>query len=56
MDFALIVTYFFLKTQNPVYETVSTVLIKDAKNSIGGQDFEMLRDLSGLGKMNSDSC
>ena len=52
--FALVVSYFFLKTQNPVYETVSTVLIKDAKNSIGGQDFEMLRDLSGLGKMNSD--
>lgn len=52
--FALVVSYFFLKTQNPVYETVSTVLIKDAKNSFGGQDFEMLRDLSGLGKMNSD--
>ncbi|MBV2223230.1 MAG: capsular biosynthesis protein, partial [Cloacibacterium sp.] len=52
--FALVVSYFFLKTQNPVYETVSTVLIKDAKNSFGGQDFEMLRDLSGLGKMSSD--
>jgi capsular polysaccharide biosynthesis protein len=52
--FALVVSYFFLKTQNPVYETVSTVLIKDTKNSFGGQDFQMLRDLSGLGKMNSD--
>jgi capsular exopolysaccharide synthesis family protein len=30
------------------------VLIKDSKKSIGGQDFEMLRDLSGLGKMSSD--
>lgn len=50
----LIAAYFFLKTQNPVYETISTVLIKDSKRSGGGQDFEMLRDLSGLGKMNSD--
>lgn len=52
--FALFIAYLFLKTQNPVYEVVSTVLIKDSKKSIGGQDFEMLRDLSGLGKMNSD--
>lgn len=50
----LILAYLFLKTQNPVYETISTVLIKDSKNSGGGQDFEMLKDLSGLGKMNSD--
>lgn len=50
----LSLAYFFLKTQNAVYETVSTVLIKDSKRSMGGQDFEMLRDLSGLGKMNSD--
>mgnify|MGYP003584351651 FL=1 len=52
--FALFIAYLFLKTQNPVYEVVSTVLIKDSKKSIGGQDFEMLRDLSGLGKMSSD--
>ena len=52
--FALFISYLFLKTQNPVYEVVSTVLIKDSKKSIGGQDFEMLRDLSGLGKMSSD--
>lgn len=52
--FALLVAYIFLKTQNPVYETASTVLIKDSKKSLGGQDFEMLRDLSGLGKMNSE--
>lgn len=50
----LTLAYYFLKTQNPVYETVSTVLIKDSKKSGGGQDFEMLKDLSGLGKMNSD--
>ena len=30
----------FSKTQNPVYETVSTVLIKDSKNSFGGQDLK----------------
>lgn len=52
--FALFIAYLFLKTQNPVYEVVSTVLIKDSKKSLGGQDFEMLRDLSGLGKMSSD--
>lgn len=50
----LVAAYFFLKTQSPVFETASTVLIKDSKRSGGGQDFEMLRDLSGLGKMNSD--
>ena len=52
--FALFIAYLFLKTQNSVYEVVSTVLIKDSKKSMGGQDFEMLRDLSGLGKMSSD--
>ena len=52
--FAFLSAYFFLKTQNPTYEIISTVLIKDAKRSIGGQDFEVLRDLSGLGKMNSE--
>lgn len=52
--FALFIAYLFIKIQNPVYEVVSTVLIKDSKNSMGGQDFEMLRDLSGLGKMSSD--
>lgn len=52
--FALFIAFLFLKTQNPVYEVVSTVLIKDSKKSMGGQDFEMLRDLSGLGKMSSD--
>jgi len=52
--FTLLIAYFFLKTQNSVYETVATVLIKDSKRSMGGQDFEMLRDLSGLGKMSSD--
>lgn len=51
---AIVAAYFFLKTQNPIFETSSTVLIKDSKRSGGGQDFEMLRDLSGLGKMNSD--
>ena len=52
--FTLLIAYFFLKTQNPIYEVVSTVLIRDSKRSMGGQDFEMLRDLSGLGKMSSD--
>lgn len=50
----LSLAYAYLKIQNPVYETISTVLIKDSKASMGGQDFEVLKDLSGLGKMNSD--
>lgn len=52
--FSLFIAYFFLKTQNPIYEVVSTILIKDSKNSMGGQDFAILKDLSGLGKMNTD--
>ena len=41
----LVLAYFFLKTQKPDYETISTVLIKDSKKSSGGQDFEMLKGL-----------
>lgn len=51
---ALIFGYLYLKTQNNVYETESTVLIKDAKSSSGSQDFAVLRDISGLGKIGSD--
>ena len=29
--FTLLIAYFFLKTQNPIYEVVSTVLIRDSK-------------------------
>ena len=49
-----VLAYLFLKTRTAVYETVSTVLIKDSKNSAGGQDFAMLKDLSGFGRINSD--
>lgn len=51
---ALVLTVLYLKRQNPVYENVSSVLIKDTKPSAAGGDFAMLRDLSGFGKMGSD--
>ena len=51
---ALVAAYFYLKTQKPLYEVISTVLIKDSKPSGGGQDFAVLRDISGLGNMSSN--
>lgn len=51
---AVVVGYFYLKTQKKIFEVVSTVLIKDAKPSMGGQDFAALRDLSGLGSISSN--
>lgn len=51
---ALTAAYFFLKSQNPTYEVISTVLIKDSKPSAGGQDFAMLRDISGIGSISSN--
>lgn len=51
---AVVVGYFYLKTQKRIFEVVSTVLIKDAKPSMGGQDFAALRDLSGLGSISSN--
>ena len=51
---AIIASYFYLKTQKQVFEVASTVLIKDAKPSGGGQDFAALRDLSGLGSISSN--
>lgn len=51
---AVVVGYFYLKTQKRVFEVISTVLIKDAKPSMGGQDFAALRDLSGLGSISSN--
>lgn len=51
---ALILGYLYLKTQNTIYNIESTVLIKDSKNNSGSEDFAVLRDLSGLGKMGSN--
>ncbi len=51
---AVVAGYFYLKTQKKVFEVISTVLIKDAKPSMGGQDFAALRDLSGLGSISSN--
>lgn len=51
---ALVLGVIYLKTQNPVFETSTEVLIKDAKPSGGVGDFAILRDISGLGKLGSD--
>lgn len=51
---ALVIGYLYLKTQNTIYQIESTVLIKDSKNNSGSEDFAVLRDLSGLGKMGSN--
>lgn len=52
---ALVGAYFYLKTLTNVYKVESTVLIKEAKNSSGGTEADMLRDLSGIGGMSSNS-
>lgn len=53
---ALILAWLFLKFTTPVYNVKSTVLIKDAKNSTsGGGDMGVLKDLSGLGGMSTNS-
>lgn len=47
--------YFYLRKQVPVYEVASTILIKDSKSNSGGtQDFAVLRDISGIGKIGSN--
>lgn len=52
---ALLVAYLYLRKQVPVFEVASTVLIKDSKSNGGGtQDFAVLRDISGIGKIGSN--
>lgn len=51
---SLAVAYLYLKRQKRIFEISSTVLIKDAKNSPVNQDFAVLRDISGLGKLGSN--
>jgi capsular exopolysaccharide synthesis family protein len=47
--------YIYLRKQVRVYEVASTVLIKDSKSNSGGtQDFAVLRDISGIGKIGSN--
>ncbi|WPO82019.1 polysaccharide biosynthesis tyrosine autokinase [Chryseobacterium sp. JJR-5R] len=55
MIIALLCAYLYLRKQVAVFEVASTVLIKDSKPSGGGnQDFAVLRDISGIGKMGSN--
>ncbi len=53
---ALALGFLFIEFSTPVYNVKSTVLIKDAKSSspVAG-DMGMLKDLSGLGGMNTNS-
>lgn len=50
----LVLGYLYLKSQKNIFEITSTVLIKDSKNNGGSEDFAVLRDLSGLGKIGSN--
>lgn len=52
---ALTAAYLFLRYSTPVYNTTSTILIKDAKNVGAGGDLAMLQDLSGIGSMGTNS-
>lgn len=53
---ALTLAWLYLKFTTPVYNVKSTVLIKDAKNSSSGNpDMGVLKDLSGLGGMSTNS-
>lgn len=51
----LFIGYFYLKKSTPVYRVQSTVLIKEAKKGGGGSEMDILKDLSGLGGMSSNS-
>lgn len=52
---SLALAYLYLKRQVPIFEVASTVLIKDSKsNNVGTQDFAVLRDISGIGKIGSN--
>lgn len=52
---AIIVAFVYLKLATPIYQVKSSVLIKEAKSSGGGTEMDMLKDLSGLGGMSSNS-
>lgn len=51
---SIIGAYLFLKTQNNIYAVESTVLIKDSKGGSGAQDFAILNDIAGFGKLGSN--
>ncbi|WP_294248294.1 GumC family protein [uncultured Chryseobacterium sp.] len=52
----LVITYFYLKFVTPIYNVQSSVLIKDAKKApAAGNEFSVLKDLSGFGGMDTNS-
>ncbi|MDY3449196.1 polysaccharide biosynthesis tyrosine autokinase [Riemerella anatipestifer] len=53
---ALVLAFFYLKFATPVYKVESSVLIKGTKgSSSGNMEADMLKDLSGLGGMSTNS-
>lgn len=52
----LLLALLYLKKVTPIYKIQSTILIKDSKGSSdGGADTDILRDLSGLGGISTNS-
>ncbi|MEC3877613.1 GumC family protein [Chryseobacterium salviniae] len=54
---SLVIVYLYIKQATPVYKIQSSVLIKDAKKapSVAAGEFSVLQDLSGLGRMGTNS-
>lgn len=53
---AVIVAWFFLRYTIPVYNTQSTILIKEVKKSTSSQpDMSVISEISGLGSMSTNS-
>lgn len=50
-----VIGYFIIKSMPPVYETVTKILIKDAKKSNGAADIAAMQGLSGFSGMSSNS-
>ncbi|ROI00547.1 GumC family protein [Chryseobacterium daecheongense] len=53
---AVIIAWFFLRYSIPVYNTQSTILIKEVKKSTSSQpDMSVISEISGLGSMSTNS-
>lgn len=52
---ALLIAFLYLRYATPIYNVISTVLIKDAKKYPSNDQFGVLQDLSGLGGMGTNS-
>ncbi|WP_018675806.1 GumC family protein [Riemerella columbina] len=52
---ALIIAFLYLKSATKIYNVQSTILVKDAKTSSAGSEADLLKDLSGIGGMSTNS-